>query len=132
MSLDLYQISKFKDKPATKRTIKFLASCTDPRVQRVVLSSANDSVFKSICNAFLNLAENPEVHISSKKRKLLAAHNPRIKRLLENKVSLEKKRAIIQRGGSLFLGTILPLAISTALSILGTRFLSRSGKRARK
>ena len=124
MSADLYQIRNFKHKPSTKQTIKFLATCSDPKVQRVVLNSANDSVFKSICNAFLNLAENPQIQVSPNHTKLIARHSPRIRRLLSTKVPIRKKKVLIQKGGSLFLGTVLPMVISSALSFLGTRFLS--------
>ena len=107
-----------------KRTIKFLSSCANPRVQRVVLNSASDSVYKSICNAFFNLAENPEIQVPIKHRRLLKKHNSKIRRLISSKIPIRKKRIIIQRGGGIFLATILPLVLSSALSFLGSRFLT--------
>ena len=49
---------KSDGRTATKRTVKFLATCHDPRIQRAVLQGASDSVYKSICNAFFIIAEN--------------------------------------------------------------------------
>lgn len=127
----LYKIA-YNKKPSslasTKRTVKFLGSCSDPRVQRIILKSANDSVYRSICNAFFNLAENPEISINPKHRKLLKSYNPRIKKLISPQVPVRKKRKIIQKGGAAFLGSILPLVLSTALSFLGSQFLAKQGK----
>lgn len=124
----LYRIRrKARTSPAhtntTKRTIKFLATSSDPRIQRIVLNSATDSVYKSICNAFFNIAENPDIQLSPKHRRLIRHHRPRIRKLLSNTLPIAKKRRVIQKGGAAFLGTILPIVLSSALSLLGTKFL---------
>lgn len=112
--------------PSLKRTIKYMASCSNPLIQRMILNSANDSVYKSICNAFFNMAENPEIKIPSNRKKLLKSFNPRIQKLISAQIPIKKKKLIIQKGGGVFLGTILPLVLSGALSILGSNFLSKN------
>ena len=109
----------------TKRTIKFIGVCNDPRVQRELLRSAPDPVYKSICNAFFNVAENPDINLSPKQRKVLSRYQPVIRKILAPKVRRKVKRKIIQRGGGLFLAALLPAVISTALSFLGSAFIKK-------
>ena len=128
----LYRIGQTRKsvQPNTKRTIKYLASCSDPRIQRLILNSAHDSVYKSICNAFFNVAENPEIKISPKKKNIFKAYNSRIRKLISPKIPIRQKKTLIQKGGAFFLSTIIPLVLKGALSILGSTFLSKlkSGK----
>ena len=108
-----------------KQTVKYLAVCKDPRIQREILRTASDTVYKSICNAFFNVAENPDINISPKLRQGLRRHGPSIQQLLEPKLNIKRKRKIIQRGGGPFLALLLPSVLSTALSFLGSAFLKR-------
>ena len=114
---------------STKRTLKFLALTNNAQVQRIVLSAAHDSGYKSICNAFFNIAENPDIgKLSAKQQRLLKKHHPLIRRLLSPALSLERKRRIIQRGGGVFLASVLPMILSSAISFLGSAFLPRNNK----
>lgn len=122
----LYRIGNRREVQPDRRTIKFLAVCKDPRVQRMILQSASDSVYKSICNAFFNVAENPDVHLSNQQRRKFTKFRPLIEKLIQPKLKLARKRKIIQRGGGIFLAAILPAVISTALSFLGSAFLNKS------
>ena len=127
----MYRISsrgkgKYRTSNASpKRTIKYLAEVGDPRIQRIVLNSSKDSVYKSICNAFFNLAQNSDIKLSTRQKRLLKPFQVRIKKLISPSVGIRQKKAVIQSGGGIFLGTILPLVLSTALSLLGTSFISR-------
>lgn len=119
-----YKVGRKKDtRAATKRTVKYLATCTDPRVQRAILQGASDSVYKSICNAFFNVAENPDINLTTVQRKRFQKYNPVIRKLIAPQVPLNKKRKIIQRGGGPFLIALLPSVISTALSLIGSAFI---------
>ena len=109
----------------TKRTIKYLGVCNDARLQLEILKRAPDPVYKSICNAFFNVAENPDINLSPKQRRVLIHHQPIIRKILAPKVKLRAKRRIIQRGGGFFLATLLPAVISTALSFLGSTFIKK-------
>lgn len=112
----------------TKQTIKYLSLAKDPRVQRAVLNSANDSVYKSICNAFFNLAENPEVVLSSGDRKILQKQRPVVQKLVSHSIPIRKKRKLIQKGSGVFLSAVLPAVLSTALSLFGSAFLDKGRK----
>lgn len=120
----LYRIGNRGDLLPHRRTVKFLAICKDPRVQRMVLQSASDSVYKSICNAFFNVAENPDVHLSNQQRRKFKRFRPLIEKIIQPKLKFNRKRKIIQRGG-IFLATVLPAVISTALSVFGSAFLNK-------
>lgn len=107
----------------TKRTVKYLAVCHNPRLQREILRAAPDGVYKSICNAFYNVAENPEIALSKKHKQVFTKHHRLVQQIISPQVKLKRKRKIIQRGGGIFLAAILPAVISTALSFLGSTFI---------
>lgn len=118
-------IFRMAKKSNTKRTVKFIAGCHDPRVQRILLQSANDSVYKAICNAFFNVAQNPDVSLSEKHKKRLKQFNPIIQKIISPRVPIKQKRRVIQKGGGLFLAAILPSVIGAALQFLGSTFLNK-------
>ena len=89
----------------------------------MILKSASDSVYKSICNAFFNLAQNPDINLPLNQRKNLKRYNKSIKQIIDPQVKIFKKRRIIQRGGGFFLAALLPTVLSTALSFLGSSFI---------
>ena len=122
-----YKISRQKPSSlnSTKRTVKYLAVCQDPRVLRIVLRSADDSVYKSICNAFFNIAENPDITLSKDQRKLLKKHNPVIRTIITPQIPIKRKRQVIQRGGGAFLAAVIPAVLSAAISLLGSAFMKK-------
>ena len=112
-----------------KRTVKFLAVNPDPRVQRAVLNAAHDSVYKSICNAFFHIAQNPEIKIKSPRhRKLFHQNQARIRKIISPNIPIRQKRNLIQKGGGLFISSIIPLALTTAIQLLGSTFVSKKKK----
>lgn len=122
----LYRIARRKDQRNQQdgRTVKYLAVCKDPRIQRMILQSASDSVYKSICNAFYNVAENPGINLSERQRRNFQKHRRLIEKLIQTKQKIARKRQLVQHGGGIFLAAVLPAVISTALSFLGTSFFS--------
>ena len=76
--------------------------CRDPRVQRNILQKASDEVYKSVCNVFYNVAENPEINLTKLDRKTLARYQPIIRKIVAPTVKIKQKRKIIQRGGGFF------------------------------
>jgi len=111
-----------KGSSSTKRVVKFLGICQDPRLQLRILQHAPDSVYKSICNAFYNVAQNPDLQVPPKCRRRYSKYNGIITNIISPKVSIKKKRKIIQKGGFPFLA-LLPAVLSTALSFLGSTFI---------
>jgi len=91
----------------------------------MILKSASDSVYKSICNAFFNIAQNPDINLPINQRKNLKRYNKNIQQLIDPQVKILKKRQLIQRGGGFFLATLLPTVLSTALQLLGTAFIKK-------
>ena len=118
----MYKIARKGQNP-TKRIVKLIGLSSDPRLQHFLLQRSPDSVFKSICNAFYNIAENPDIQIPKGRRIKLAKYNKVIQKLIAKDIPLVRKRRIIQRGGGIFLAAILPAVISTALSYLGSSFI---------
>ena len=110
-------------KADTKRIVKFLGVCKDPRLQRYILQRCSDSVYKSICNAFYNVAQNRDIRLSKRQLRKFSKHTRLIKKLISPEIKLKNKRAALQRGGSFFLATLLPLVIESAISYLGTKFI---------
>ena len=103
----------------TKGIIKFLRVCKHPRPQRDILQRSINSVNQAICNAFSNVAQNRDIRLSSRQRRKFSKHRMFIKRVISPAIKLKNKRAAIQRGGNLFMGTLLEFVIGTAISYLG-------------
>lgn len=109
-----------------KRTIKYLSVCPDPKIQSMILKRAPDPVYKAIFNAAYNIAENPDIVIPKKEKRLFKRHRRGIEFLVNRSISFKKKRKALQKGGAFpLLGLILPAIISTAISALGSAFLNR-------
>jgi hypothetical protein len=103
-----------------KRTIKYLAQCTNPKPYLEVTRAAPDSTIRGICNAALNV-EQGDVDLSPKQKALFRAHRKEIATLTSPRVSLARKRKVIesQKGGFFF----IPALISAALGALGSTLI---------
>ena len=117
-----------KSNSSTKRTIKYLATTRNPRIQQQILKSSPATVIKSICNAALN-AQRGEVRLTQAEKRLLAKHRALIDELVDQARPLESKRKSLvrnaaqnQKGKGLV--ALLPILLSTVLSTLGSGFLS--------
>ena len=109
----------------TKVILKYLALRKDSKLQRIILQKAPDGVYKSICNAFKNIAENPDIPLSKFQKNKYRKHKKLISCLISPQVKLPQKKRLIQKGGGLFLAALIPAAISTALSLFGTSFFNK-------
>ena len=109
----------------TKVILKYLALRKDSKLQRITLQKAPDGVYKSICNAFKNIAENPDIPLSKFQKNKYRKHKKLISCLISPQVKLPQKKRLIQKGGGLFLAALIPAAISTALSLFGTSFFNK-------
>ena len=103
--------------PSIKRAFKLLAVCRDPRVRKSILTYSPDGLIKAICNAVLNV-ERGEVVLTKKQKSILGKHRSQISKLTSRKISIPKKRKILNQKGGLF--PIIPIVLSTALSALGS------------
>jgi hypothetical protein len=103
-----------------KHTIKYLASCTDPRAYLAVTRAAPISAIKDICNAAINV-EQGDVHLTPKQKALFRAHRKDIATLTSPSVGLARKRKVIQSqtGGFFF----IPALLGAAIGAIGSKLL---------
>jgi hypothetical protein len=103
-----------------KRTIKYLATCTDPRAYTAVTRAAPDSTIRAISNAALNI-EQGDIHLSPKQKALFRTHRKDIATLTSPHTSLVRKRKVIQnqKGGFFF----IPALIGAALGAVGSKII---------
>ena len=109
----------------TKRTIKFLAGCTNEKLVKAILKLANISVIKSICNAALN-ATSGDIGISPKHKKLFDSYRSTFQFLISRSISLETKtnRLIANRNHEL---ALIPTLLSCVLDSIGCTFVVGDG-----
>lgn len=110
----------------TKRTLKFLAGCTDPFVTKRILQKANQDLVKGICNAAYNVSQG-EIPLSRNQKRLFARHRPVLAALTTPHISVPEKQKKIQRGGAFgaILAAVLPTLLSTVLSGVGSAIFNR-------
>jgi hypothetical protein len=103
-----------------KRTIKYLATCTNPRAYTAVTRAAPAGVIADICNAALNV-EQGDVHLTPNQKALFRTHRDQIATLTSPRVSLARKRKLIesQKGGFFF----IPALIGAALGAIGSKIV---------
>jgi len=113
-----------RDKAAVKRTVKYLAVCSNPHACRAVLSAAPNSVIKAIANAAYNV-ERGDVCLTPAQQDFFRTHRKSVAALTSRKVAVGQKRKLLlrsQTGGLPF----LPILIGTALAALGSRLFGGS------
>lgn len=103
-----------------KHTLKYLAICKDPRAYCAVTRAAPDSTIQSICNAALNV-EQGDIQLTPKEKALFRKHRVAIGTLTNPRVSLARKRKVIQsqKGGFFW----LPALLGTALGSIGSSLI---------
>jgi hypothetical protein len=79
----------------SKRTLKFLAVCTDPVVYACVIRRAKPDVVKTLCNAAMNVASNPDIDLSEAEKTVLGRYRKRIFELMSTDVPLRAKRRLL-------------------------------------
>ena len=109
----------------TKRTIKFLAVCTDTYIVKTVLQYASKKVIKSICNAAINAARG-DVSISDKLKRYFQSYRKVFKVLIDRKIGYQYKSNFIlhNRLGS---HKLIPPLLSCVLASIGNTFIVSDG-----
>ena len=107
---------------SAKRTLKFLAICNNPLVRQQILRQASVPTVKGLCNALFNIAENSDIKVGRGLKRVLKRNRETVAQLISPKVAIKTKRIIVQSGSGIFLATVLPLIISSALSAIGSLF----------
>ena len=111
---------------ATKRYVKLIAVCNEPKLYKELLHKAPDPVIKTICNAALN-ASRGEVQLTPAQKKLFSKHSKLFETLSSRDVTINKKRNVLnQKGNGL---PLIPIILSTVLSSLGSLLFDRLGKK---
>lgn len=88
-----------------------------------VIRSAPDQVIKAICNAALNAAKNPVIHLTPSTKNLFRENAGTFALLTNRQVPIPRKRKLLQTGSGLGL---IPALLSSVIPIIGSLFLSRS------
>lgn len=107
----------------SKRYVKFLSICNNPKTLSTVLRSAPDPVIKRICDAALNAAEG-EIPIDDYKKKLFHRNRKVFSTLIDRQVPIKRKRRYLanQKGGAL---PLIPILLSTVLGTVGSLLFKR-------
>lgn len=119
-------MKKPKHPSKTKRTIKYLSICSNPKLTRQIISESDQDVVKAICNAALN-AQSGDVSLRDKEKKDFARFRDVFNRLTSRDLNLSQKRKLIlrnQKGSGFF--AIIPALLSSVLGAIGSSFLNRS------
>jgi hypothetical protein len=103
-----------------KHTIKYLETCTDPHAYTAMARAAPDDTIRAICNAALNV-ERGDIHLAPDQKVLFHTHRGEIATLTSPRVSLARKRKVIQnqKGGFFF----IPALIGAALGTVGSKLI---------
>ena len=120
----LKQQPRLNTSKVDKHTVKYLATCTDPRAYIAVTRAASDEAIRRICNAAFNV-EQGDIVLTPKQKALFRAHRQDIATLTAPRVSLVRKRKVIQSqtGGFFFIPALLGAAIGAIGSkIVGSLF----------
>ena len=94
--------------------LKVLAK-SEPKVVRAILQSADVELVNILSECALNLL-NKNVKVSPKRKKALKKFRKEMEKLAFDKIPIEKKRTILQKGG--FLSVLLPAIIPSLLKAL--------------
>ena len=91
-------------------TLKRLSNAKSLKQRKLILSTAKNCVYKAICEIVHNILIG-NIPLSCYRKKQLVKHKGQLRNLTKSKLSLEKKKQIIQKGGFLttILGAVLPL-----------------------
>ena len=106
----------------TKRTIKFLAICSDTKTAKQVIKSSNNSVLKSIANAALNAAAG-DVSITHLESKLFQDHRSTFDFLIEKHSILAIKHYLTSNKNKVLI--LLPTLLSCVIKSIGTSFITK-------
>ena len=96
-------------------TIKLLCG-TNPSLRKAVVEKSKDDLIRCLCDISFNILKGT-APISQQHKKRLAKHKSSLRKLIDRKLPLKKKRKIIQSGG--FLSALISAAIPLLSSLFG-------------
>ena len=105
----------------TKRTVKFLASCSEPEIIRATIRYfPNSSLFKSICNAALNCASG-EISLSDTEKSKFQKHRQAFEQLSKKQAISNIKKYLLSNKFKVL--TLVPSILHCVLNSIGTSFI---------
>lgn len=107
------------DKKKLKRTFEKvrLLTLATPSAHKQIIGKANRELIDSVCECCNNILKG-RVPLKQKEKVKLSKYKNKLRDLAKKKLSLRKKRHIIQKGGFL-LGAILTPVVSHLANLLG-------------
>ncbi len=103
---------------AVKRHLKHLSDLKNPAAIGSSIKLAPEPVIRRICEAALNVLKG-DLTLTPYQRRTFKRHRSLINALVNKSKPINAKRTLlVQRGGSILLGVLLPLVLSTLGSII--------------
>ena len=104
----------------SKNTLKYLSTCTDPRAYIAVTRAAPVGTIEDICDVALNVQQGA-IPLTPKQKVFFSTHRKEIATLTSPRVSLARKRKLIQsqQGGFFF----IPALIGAAIGAIGSKLI---------
>lgn len=99
--------------------LKLLAKTRGKQRQAIINASGKDLI-QAVCECAYNLLRG-NIELSTDQKRRLATKKKHLRDLAANKVSLKKKREIIQRGGNLLAFLLPPVVESLSKLLFHTR-----------
>ncbi len=101
------------DKKKIRKTFEKvrLLSLATPRVRKQIVNKGNRELIDTVCECCDNILKG-RVPLNTKEKIKLNKHKNSLRKLIKKKVSLRKKKEIIQRGGGPLLLSILGPVVS--------------------
>ena len=96
-------------------TIKLLYGA-NPSLRKAVVEKSKDDLIRCLCDVSFNILKGTAL-ISRQHKKRLTKHKSSLRKLIDRKLPLKKKRKIIQSGG--FLSALIGAAIPLLSSLFG-------------
>ena len=87
-----------------------------PSLQKAIIANGNDQLIRCICDCALNVLKG-NAPISQQDKRRLGRHKENLRKLVNRRISLKKKRQVLQTGG--FLGALLSAVIPAIGSLIG-------------
>ena len=89
-----------------------------PKLRKAILSAADKDLFQCICECCLNICKG-SVSLTPGQKAQLCKHSKTIRQLADRKVSLKKKKQLLQqRGGAAFLPALIAPIVSIAAGLI--------------
>ena len=115
----------------TKRTIKFLAICSDSEIIKPIIKyfPSSNSLIKSICNAALNAARG-EISLTDSDKVAFQKHRKDIEYLSRRQKLVSVKQYLLSNKKQVI--CLIPVLLSTVLRSIGTSFIVEQVTRKKK